>query len=78
MLYGIKLFFFVLKHMGNPWCNSNWRCFLVMMRLWFVLEEYDLVKFEVLDKVSGMSMVPKCTINLGKSAVKFIVFIKNS
>jgi len=49
-----------------------------MMRLWFVLEEYDLVKFEVLDKVSGMSMVPKCTINLGKSAVKFIVFIKNS
>jgi len=47
------------------------------MKLWFVLEYYDLVKFGVLDKFSGLSMVPKGTINLGSGVVRFCVFIKN-
>jgi len=32
------VFMIFLKHMGKPWCNSDWRCFLVMMKLWVVLE----------------------------------------
>jgi len=42
-----------------------------------VLEYYDLVKFGVLDKVSGVSMVPKGIVNLGSGVVRFYVFIKN-
>jgi len=42
-----------------------------------VLEYYKLVKFGVLDKVSGASMVPKGTVNLGSDAVRFYEFIKN-
>jgi len=49
----------------------------MMMKLWFVLEYYELVKFEVLDKVSGVSMVPKGTINLVSGVVRFYEFIKN-
>jgi len=47
------------------------------MKLWFVLEYYELVKFGVLDKVSGVSMVPKGTVNLGSCVVRFDEFIKN-
>jgi len=48
-----------------------------MMKLWFVLEYFDLVKFGVLDKVSVVSMVPKGTVKLGLSVVRFYVFIRN-
>jgi len=48
-----------------------------MMKLWFVLEYYEMVKFGVLDKVSVVSMVPKGTVNLGSSVVRFYEFIKN-
>jgi len=47
------------------------------MKLWFVLEYFDLVKFGVLDKVSVVSMVPKGTVKLGLSVVRFYVFIRN-
>jgi len=36
-----------------------------------------MVKFGVLDKVSVVSMVPKGTVNLGSSVVRFYEFIKN-
>jgi len=42
-----------------------------------MLDYYKLVKFGVLDKVSGVSMVPKGTINLGSTVVRFYEFIKN-
>jgi len=42
-----------------------------------VLEYYELVKFGVLDKVSGVSMVPKGTVNLGSTAIRFFEFIEN-
>jgi len=41
------------------------------------LEYYELVKIGVLDKVSGMSMVPKGIVNLDSSVVRFYEFIKN-
>ena len=42
-----------------------------------MLDYYKLVKFGVLDKVSGVSMVPKGTINLVSGVVRFYEFIKN-
>jgi len=47
-----------------------------MMKLWFALEYYDLVKFEVLDKVSGVNMVPKGTVNLGSCVVRFMCLLR--